>query len=588
MAARKALLSTCAAVLLPILLGMADSTRAGYYSLTQQPVAMRDGTRLSTNVFLPKTGGRFPTVLVRTPYGKGNDLLESWRSFPERGYAVVVQDVRGRYQSSGSFGSMTQESDDGSDTLDWIARQDWSNGNVAMMGGSYLGMVQWRAALSRNPHLKAIFPVVAGCDEYRDRYYSRGGALKLGHRMLWLHENMRKAGAPTLDFRLFTKVLPLRFADRAATGQVLPLFQNALRHPNYDSYWKRTSTCQALDGVRVPAFIVGGWYDNYVQSDLDAYQALRRQGVPARILIGPWPHNMAQRFPQVDYGPNAMAPVRNFQMEWFDRWTRTPQTQMAERAPVKLFTMGSNQWRDEAEWPLARTRYTPLFLASGGNANSSRGNGQLSRTVAVKQRTDRFVYDPLDPVPTQGGAVCCNPRVFPWGPLDQREVEKRQDVLVYTSEVLTRDVEATGLVRAILYVSTTATDTDFTAKLVDVFPSGEARLLTDGILRLRYRRSLEKPVLAEPGRVYPITVDVGVTSNVFLAGHRIRLEVASSNFPKFDRNLNTGRPMAEEDKPKTATQTIYHDAQHPSHLLLPVIPAGGRTLTAQTRTRYLR
>jgi len=250
--------------------------------------------------------------------------------------------------------------------------------------------------------------------------------------------------------------------------------------------------------------------------------------------------------------------------------------------------MGVNRWRDEKEWPLTRARYTPLYLASKGHANSLTGDGALLWTlVKKKDKPDQFGYDPHYPVPTRGGAVCCDPKIFPWGPLDQRPIEQRNDVLVYTSDALKQDLEVTGPVQMILYASTTVRDTDFTAKLVDVFPNGDARNLTDGILRVRYRHGLEKVELAQPGEIYPLTIDTGVTSNVFLKGHRIRVEISSSNFPRFDRNLNTGRGLADETVMKTAQQTVYHSQLFPSHLLLPVIPeTSGKELTSASVARY--
>ncbi|MFN3323969.1 MAG: CocE/NonD family hydrolase [Bryobacteraceae bacterium] len=549
---------------------------------------MRDGTTLCTNVFRP-AGHTGPALLIRTPYGKGAQLSPNYRYFVDQGYAVVIQDVRGRHHSQGEFGAIEQETADGEDTLRWIARQAWSNGRIGMLGGSYLGIVQWRAALSGSPYLKAIFPVVAGYDEYFDRFYSRGGALKLGHRLVWLAENFRKPGARP-DYHRFVLHLPLRTADSLATGRRIGFFQEALDHPLYDDYWRRRSTRERLDRVDVPVFVVGGWYDNFVQSDLEAFAELRKRSAEHRVVVGPWAHNMSYRFPEADFGPDSAAPVRDFQIEWFDKWVRgtglsgghTPSK------PVRLFVMGADRWREDETWPPPGFAPRRLYLSSGGRANSLEGDGILSWKPPRAEPPDRFVYDPRHPVPTTGGAICCNPRVFAWGPVDQRVVEGRPDVLVYTSEPLREDLEVIGPIRAVLYVATSAPDTDFTAKLVDVFPDGRARILTDGILRLRYRESLEREAAAVPGEVYPITIDAGVTANVFLAGHRIRLEVSSSNFPRFDRNPNTGGPIASETAMRTATQTVFHENGRASHLLLPVKvpePPRGRRQSRKKLTR---
>jgi uncharacterized protein len=591
---------------------LSATTQAPYIKVLHQRVAMRDNVRLDTNVFYPAGSARFPTVLIRTPYGKGADLPAGYQSFINHGYAVVMQDVRGRYGSGGVFDVLNQEGPDGYDTLNWIAEQPWSDGKVGMIGGSYLGIAQWRVALLNNPHLKAIFPVVSGSDEYLDRYYSPGGALKLGHRLLWMSQNLTAPGTAKPKFTDYIDHLPLRTADRSATRRTLGFYQTILNHPNYDSFWKDLSVRENIDRVRVPVFSVGGWYDNYAESDLEAFAALHkaygRLDDKHRIMIGPWAHNMSTPFQGVSYGDDSSSPIRSYQIEWFDHWLKgapedalrfSPEKWHAVRAevdeaPVHIFVMGVNRWRDEPDWPLARARTTALYLGSQGAANSVGGDGVLQwkpeRARTPEPFSDSFTYDPRNPVPTLGGAVCCDPKIFPWGPIDQRPVEKRKDVLVYTSAPLKQDLEVTGPIRVVLYASTSALDTDFTAKLVDVFPNGEARNLTDGILRVRYRDGLEKAELAEPSKVYPLAIDVGVTSNVFLAGHAIRVEISSSNFPRFDRNPNTGRPFADETALKKARQMVYHSRQYPSRVLLPVVPdearRPGAELTSASAARY--
>jgi putative CocE/NonD family hydrolase len=568
---------------------MLASTPVDVGKLLHVRVPMRDGVHLDTNIYHPAGVGRYPTILLRTPYGKGDDLPAGYVSFIKHGYAVVMQDVRGRSQSEGVFDALEQEGPDGYDTLAWIARQPWSDGKEGMIGGSYLGIAQWKVALLNSPYLKAIFPVVSGDDDYLDRFYSPGGAMKLGHRLLWLSENLKEAGFPRPDFRSYIYHLPLRTSDKIAAGQTLHLYQEALNHPVYDSFWKGLSVRENLDRVHVPVFSVGGWYDNYVESDLAAFSALTKGskgGDSHRIVIGPWPHNMSAKFAGIDFGDDASAPVRAYQIEWFDHWLKgSPElghhhplggwhetrSEVAE-APVEIFVMGINRWRDEQEWPLPRARFKPLYFDGKGHANGAKTDGALEWELPRKNKQDAYTYDPKNPVPTQGGAVCCNPKVFPWGPMDQRPVEQRDDILVYTSKPLSREMEVTGPIRAVLYVSTSTPDTDFTAKLVDVFPNGEARNLTDGILRLRYRSGLDKAVLAKPGEVYPITIDAGVTSNVFLPGHRVRVEISSSNFPRFDRNLNTGASLADDQAPRKALETVYHGKKYPSRIVLPVVP----------------
>jgi putative CocE/NonD family hydrolase len=312
-----------------------------------------------------------------------------------------------------------------------------------------------------------------------------------------------------------------------------------------------------------------------VQSDLEAYQALHRTSGLSRILVGPWPHNMSYRFENADFGLDSSAPVRALQMEWFDQWLMGKDTPLLSQPPVKIFVMGANRWLEAREWPPEQAQAKMFYLDGKGRANSAEGDGALAEKPSPRDAADQFVFDPNDPVPTRGGAVCCNPKVFPWGPMDQRLVEQRQDILVYTTKPMKHEVAAIGPVQVVLYVASSARDTDFTAKLVDVFPDGSARNLTDGILRLRYRNSLEKPELSTAGEIYRVTVDAGVTGNVFLKGHRIRVEISSSNFPRFDRNPNTGGVVADAVRLVKANQTVYHGPEHPSCVVLMVVPGPG-------------
>ncbi len=542
-------------------------------------VPMRDRVYLSTNVFRPAGFELYPTILLRTPYDKGTSIAAggSYQSFVNHGYAVVVQDVRGRYKSGGNFEPINQEINDGDDTLNWIASQAWSDGKVGMYGGSYVGIAQWKAAMSHNPHLKAIFPYVSGDDDYRDRFYSTGGALKLGHRLLWLEENMRARGFQPPDFSKYIFTLPVRSADQAVAGTRLDLWNRVANHPAYDHFWKSGSVREHLKGIDIPVYSVGGWYDNYVESDLDAFSILAKRTHSSRIMIGPWPHVFSDPFPGVSFGAESQVSLRPEQLQWFDHWLKGKDMPEIQH-PVRLFVMGINRWRDEDNWPLARARDTKFYLHEGGNLAAGPDNRSASES---------FVYDPRNPVPTTGGAVCCDSTIFPWGPKDQRAVEKRPDVLVFSTPALNVDTEVTGPVKVVLYASSSALDTDFTAKLVDVFPDGTARNLTDGLLRMRYRDSLENPQMMVPGRAYQLTINAGVTSNVFRAGHRIRVEISSSNFPRFDRNPNTGRPVADARDLRKASQTVFHDKLRPSYLLLPLIPAAPLELTSGKHPRYV-
>jgi hypothetical protein len=558
-------------------------------------VPMRDGIRLAADVFRPPVPGTWPTLLVRTPYNRKSRAMASYRFFARRGYAVVIEDARGRYASQGNFGSIEQEGADGNDSINWIAEQPWSNGRVGMVGSSYLGIVQWWAAIQDNPHLVTISPMDSGDDEYLDRFYSPGGALKLGHRLLWVAENFTPPSQVRPSFGSYIFHLPLRTADVAAIGSPSPLWRQALAHPSYDSFWRDLSIRENLSRVNIPVLSLSGWFDNYAESQLDAFKTLAKEQRVIETWIGPWAHDPGLRFTTMDFGPDANIRIRARQADWFDRWLKKSENSREASQPggalLHLFVMGANVWREEREWPLARTRFTPLYLNSSGAANSQLGNGVLQWGPVRRSKMDTFLYDPKNPVPTIGGAICCDPKVLPPGPLDQTPVERRNDVLVYTSQPLRDALEVTGPVRVVLYIATSANDTDFTAKLVDVQPDGRPLLICDGVQRLRYRLSLEKPVFVKRNAPYQINIDAGVTSYVFERGHHIRLEVSSSNFPKFDRNLNSVRPNSDEAKLSKARQTVYHDRVYSSAIILPLIPKSstthGVTLRQISRGRQL-
>lgn len=551
---------------------MQPSPLPAFIEFQDVSIPMRDRVVLKADVFVPPGTGRWPAILVRTPYSRKSKGTQSFSVFAEYGYAVVLEDIRGRYGSGGSFGSVKQEGPDGSDTINWIAKQPWSNGRVGMTGASYLGIAQWWAAVEHNPHLLAIFPLLSGDDEYTDRYYSPGGALQLGHRLVWLSENLTPRGRIRPSFETYIRHLPLTTADVAATTTKLQLWRVPINHPSYDRFWLSLSIRNQLPEITAAVSSMGGWFDVYAESDLDAFSRLARRRMPVETWIGPWSHAFVHRYPTIDFGPAATPRVRTLQLAWFDRFLKVSNESKRRSPLLHIFVMGPNVWREEREWPLARTRYTPYYLESEGHANTAAGDGKLSRHIDRDRGADHFVYDPANPVPTTGGAVCCNPRLLPAGPLDQSRVEQRQDVLVYTSAPLRDDLEVTGPVAATLYVMTSANDTDFSAKLVDVFPDGRPLLVTDGLARLRYRLSLAKPALVKKNAPYQVRIDVGVTSWVFEKGHRIRLEVSSSNFPRYDRNLNGNGPNAGQTKWIVARQTVLHETEYPSALVLPVIP----------------
>jgi putative CocE/NonD family hydrolase len=368
--------------------------------------------------------------------------------------------------------------------------------------------------------------------------------------------------------------LPLRSWDERV-GETIPWVRPALDHPDFDDFWERSSTIARLSKVAVPNVTCSGWYDSILGQALNYVPELRRKATNAtarrhqHLVVGPWGHMLGQPIGELDFGQVGDLNLADVRRQWFGRWLKDEKNEVDRWPFLRLFVMGVNVWRDENEWPLARTQYTQYYFHSHGSANTREGDGLVSTDCPAAESPDRYVYDPADPVPTHGGR---SNYVTPCGPQDQRRIEARNDVLVYTSERLNEPLEVTGPVRVILYAATDALDTDWTAKLVDVHPDGRAFNICDGILRARYRESLAKPKLLEPNKVYRYDIDLWATSNVFKRDHRLRVQISSSNFPCFDRNPNTGHAFGADVELRKANQTVYHDQERPSHILLPVIP----------------
>lgn len=550
-----------------LLFALAEGARGQGVTQWHVKIPMRDGVRLCANVFLPTAAGTHSAVLQRTPYGKPDRPPAGLQAFVKAGYAVVVVDVRGRRHSEGVFRQFEQEEADGYDTVAWIAGQPWSNHRVGMFGGSYSGISAWRAALARPPALKALAVAVAGGDEYLDRFYSPGGALRMAHRTRWIAENYIPATGVVADFRKTNLWLPLRTADIAMAGRRLEFWRAALDHPAYDGYWAARSTRARVGGAALPAHITAGWYDPFLDSDIDMYLRLRRAGQPARMLIGPWGHSQSQPMQNAFFGRAEMPSPRAAEIDWFKAFLDEAAAPPA--AMIRYFLMGANEWRETPVWPPEETGVMQFFLTSRKGANSLRGDGGLEERPPAEPRVERFVYNPRNATPTVGGALCCNYKLQAWGPLDQRAVEGRNDVLVFTSAPRRRPLDIAGPVRAVLHVASDAPDTDFTAKLVDVAPDGNARILADGILRLRYRQGVQREIPYTAGTIERIEIALGSTAHRFLPGHAIRLEVSSSNFARFDRNFNTGRPQATEREMRQARQAVHLSRERPSALLLP-------------------
>jgi len=557
------------------------------------PAKMRDGITLRADIYRPDADGKFPVLLQRTPYNKSGWSMNFAYMAASRGYVVVIQDVRGRFTSEGEWYTFIHEAEDGYDTVEWVASLPYSDGKVGMFGGSYVGATQMLAATAHPPHLAGICPVVTASNYYENWTY-QGGAFEQWFDESWgsglsqdtLNRSVQRAtnarlGEDTLPLTAYPLFnLPTPGVINASTPALAPYFLDWLAHPSYDDYWKRVSIEEHYPDIRVPVLHVAAWYDIFLGGSLRNYIGLKshaateeaRKGQRLLVTIGGHAGG-GRKIGDVDFGPEAAKyDEGDATLRWYDFLFKGVQNDFATGKPVKIFVMGANQWREEDDWPLARAKTTKYFLHSQGSANSSRGNGSLSTSAPASEPMDKFTYDPGKPVPTTGGPLCCDSTHLAPGPKDQRVLEERDDVLIYSTPPLEHDMEVTGPVRLEFFVSSTAVDTDFTAKLVDVSADGGAINIAEGILRARYRDSMETPKLLTPSKVYSLAIDLWATSNVFRAGHRVRLEVSSSNFPRFDRNLNTGESAATSAKWVNATNTILHDAAHPSALLLPVVP----------------
>ncbi len=551
----------------------------------------RDGVTLRADVYRPAGEGAFPVLLMRTPYDK-TTIADHAEQGARRGYMVVIQDTRGRYTSEGEWYPFKYETNDGYDAVEWAAALPHSNGKVGMFGGSYVGATQMLTAIGHPPHLAGICPEVTGSN-YHENWTYQGGALEQ-----WFDETWAAYLAPdTADRMLRSKVnalttdrvLPLsRFpvfnitpvADGAdLTRSLAPYYLDWLAHPSYDSYWKQWSIEEQFGSIQVPALTIGAWYDIFLGGSLHNYLGMKAHAGTEiarntqRLVITIGGHSGAGRVVgAIDFGPDAAFDEYAVTFDWYDYLLKGKQNEFATEKPVRLFVMGENKWRYEDSWPLDRANETHYYLHSTGKANSAAGDGSLTTAPAHQEPMDAYVYEPADPVPTAGGPLCCDPVHVPGGPQKQNDVEARRDVLVYSTPPLEKDLEVTGPVTLDLFAKSSAVDTDFTGKLVDVAPDGTAINITEGILRARYRDSVSEATPVEPDKVYEYKIDLWATSNVFMKGHRIRVEVSSSNFPRFDRNLNTGKSAADSAEIVKATNTVLHDADHPSAIVLPVVP----------------
>ncbi|MBI2516328.1 MAG: CocE/NonD family hydrolase [Opitutae bacterium] len=547
------------------------------------PMKTRDGVTLRADVFRPNQDGKFPVILERLPYDKRIETFGPRAA--ANGYVFIVQDVRGRYASEGEWYPLRHERDDGYETVEWAATLPYANGKVGLFGFSYSAATQLAAATAAPPHLACIMPGVMASNAHEQWVYV-GGAFSQALNQGWtsslaintLERRVGRSAQPSYwDMKQPLSSYPLLVLGTVAG--LADYYYDWLKHPDYDDYWKELSFAERFDKITVPALHFGGWYDYFQQGSIACYLNIKQHGGSEaarkgqRLVMmvgghaGPGP-----KIGEVDFGAGSVVDLWKLALRWYDYTLKGIDNGMAKEKPVRLFVMGSNQWREADDWPLADARTVRYYFHSGGKANTAAGDGKLGIAAPEHENADRYTYDPTDPVPTVGGPAFGD-ATLKQGPYNQAEVEKRADVLVYSTEPLARDTEIIGAVKLELHASSSVVDTDFTGKLVDVAPDGTALNLTEGILRARYRSGREKAELLQPGEIYPLTVDLGSTAHVFKAGHCIRVEVSSSNFPRFDRNLNTGADIASRSTESLkADNVIYHDSEHPSALVLQLLP----------------
>lgn len=594
-------------------------------------VAMCDGVRLATDIYLPAIGGRraegaFPLILERTPYNKSSPgNVTNGKFFARRGYVCAIQDVRGRFKSEGEWYAFAKEAPDGYDTVEWLAKQPWSNGVVGTMGGSYAGSDQAALATLNPPHLATMI-IAVGASNYFHSSMRHNGALEQRFHIYVFRMACTSKEAesdPALKaalMKLYTEKMPelvsqFPLREGATILSRLPSYErwamDILTHGEYDDYWRQRGYAISEyyeEHADVPTLYLGGWYDSYARNTCESFVKLSKiKRSPQRLLMGPWTHGAFEvsHAGDVDLGTEAVINYNDLRLAWFDHYLKGLRTEVADWPPVRIFVMGTGDgkrviqgapgvkseypgrvnhggyWRDEADWPPSGTQLTPYYLHGDGSLSPERPGDGVSGHSS-------FDFDPADPVPTIGGGISAAEPILRPGAFDQRgrpdffgckdtlPLNARNDVLTFQTPPLEADVEVTGPIEMHLWASSSAVDTDFTAKLVDVYPptaeypEGVAINITDSIIRARYRNGYETPELMTPGQPYELVFELYPTSNVFKKGHRIRLDISSSNWPRFDVNPNTGGPLGLERRHEVAHQTIYHDANCPSHVVLPI------------------
>jgi putative CocE/NonD family hydrolase len=547
------------------------------------PCRARDGVTLYADVYRPAEGGLHPILLMREPYDKNTGQTgsgyahASW--WAARGYVTVVQDCRGRFRSEGDWYPFVHEADDGYDAVEWAARLPGTDGRVAMYGYSYPGATQLLAASQRPPSLVAICPAFTS-SQYHEGWTYNGGALSLAFAAGWAtglaFDTARRTGEAAEMAALARATASADWLSALPLDELAPLsrenasyFFDWLEHPAYDDYWRSIAIDDDFGRIEVPGLHVGGWWDTFLSGTVASFAGIERAAGRQKLVVGPWFHCPWKPLhgAGADAGP---AVVNDWQLRWVDHWLKGRDTGVLA-APVTAYVLGDG-WRDLDAWPPSSSRPAVWYLHSDGRANSRFGDGRLSTEPPGDEPADVFVYDPLAPVSSLGGHSCCDENLTPMGPRSQAAAEQWGDVLVYTTDPLVEDLVLLGDASVTLYAASTALDTDFTARLCIVDPDGDSVNLQEGIVRARFRRSLAEPELLTPGRVEEYRIELGPIGVRVPAGHRLRLDVSSSDFPQWDRNLNTGGPLGKEGREAAvvATQTVLHDRAQPSRLTLPV------------------
>ncbi|HLK59922.1 MAG TPA: CocE/NonD family hydrolase [Chthonomonadaceae bacterium] len=541
-------------------------------------VAMRDGVHLATDIYRPDAPGTYPVILQRTPYGRENAVEANF--YAKRGYVFIAQDVRGRFDSEGDWHPFVMEAKDGYDSVEWCASQPWSDGNVGMIGGSYLGFVQWAAAREGNKHLKCLIPIVSPPDPFFNVPYA-SGALLLTGSMWWgkvvmdKNENHIESPASTLSQLEAFKTLPVTDIDKKLFGKHLPYVQEWLQHPTNDSYWQQVNFNDRMkDFAPLPALHVSGWFDGDGIGTKLNYAAMVAAGqTNQKLIYGPWTHavNTTSKIGNIDFGPDSLRDLDTVYLRWFDHWLKGIDNGIEKEPPVEAFLMGENKWRSFSAWPPKEAQVTRWYLHSKGHANTDKSDGTLSTTPpGAKEPEDHYSYNPADPyIPSIIRTIAKTGNTDDI--LVQQTPERDPKLLDFTSEVLKEDLVIAGPIALHLSAASSARDTDWFATLQDITPDGKAISLIQGILRARFRNSFEKPMLLTPGEVADYDLDLWAIGNIFKKGHRLRVLVTSSCFPAYDRNLNTGEDNETTTKMVVAKQTLYHNTSHPSYVTLPTL-----------------